>query len=77
MFAAIGLDTKPVTDKTSQLVLTSGQKMPSVGLGCWKIPNEITADITYQAIKLGYRCIDEAADYGNEKECGQGILKAL
>lgn len=51
--------------------------MPSVGLGCWKIPNEITADITYQAIKLGYRCIDEAADYGNEKECGQGILKAL
>ena len=32
--------------------------MPAVGLGCWKIPNEQTADIVYNAIKEGYRCID-------------------
>lgn len=51
--------------------------MPQVGLGCWKIPNEQTADIVYNAIKEGYRCIDQACDYGNEKEAGQGIKKAL
>jgi diketogulonate reductase-like aldo/keto reductase len=51
--------------------------MPQVGLGCWKIPNDVCADIVYNAIKVGYRCIDEAADYGNEKEAGQGIKRAL
>jgi D-xylose reductase len=51
--------------------------MPSVGLGCWKIPNDQTAEATYQAIKAGFRCIDQAADYGNEKESGEGIAKAI
>ena len=40
--------------------------MPSVGLGCWKIPKDKIGETVYQAIKSGYRCIDEAADYGNE-----------
>ena len=51
--------------------------MPTVGLGCWKIPNDITADTVYNAIKAGYRCIDEACDYGNEKEAGEGIKRAI
>lgn len=51
--------------------------MPAVGLGCWKIPKEACADAAYEAIKAGYRAIDEAADYGNEKEVGQGIARAL
>jgi len=33
--------------------------------------------VTYNAIKAGYRLIDEAAAYDNEKECGQGIAKAI
>ena len=51
--------------------------MPKVGLGLWKIGKDICADTTYAAIKAGYRCFDEAADYGNEKECGDGIKKAI
>lgn len=51
--------------------------MPSVGFGCWKIPKDQTADQVYNAIKAGYRCIDEAACYGNEVECGQGIKRAI
>jgi len=51
--------------------------MPSVGFGLWKVANDKCAETTYQAIKNGYRLLDEAADYGNEKECGQGIKKAL
>ena len=51
--------------------------MPQVGFGMWKVPAEDCSEITYQAIKAGYRCIDEACDYGNEEQCGQGIKKAL
>ena len=51
--------------------------MPSVGYGCWKVANEQLADCTYNAIKSGYRLFDEASDYGNEKECGQGIARAI
>ena len=31
----------------------------------------------YQAIKAGYRLLDGAADYGNEKEAGEGVHRAL
>jgi len=51
--------------------------MPIIGLGVWKIPNDITADTVYNAIKLGYRLFDGAFDYGNEKECGQGVKRAI
>jgi len=51
--------------------------MPSVGYGCWKVANESMADCAYNAIKSGYRLLDEASDYGNEKECGEGIARAI
>lgn len=51
--------------------------MPVVGLGCWKIEGKVLADTVYSAIKAGYRCIDEACDYGNEKEAGEGIARAI
>lgn len=31
----------------------------------------------YDAIKVGYRLLDEAADYGNEKEAGEGVRRAI
>ena len=61
----------------THLTLQSGDKMPLVGFGCWKVPKEQMADTIHSAIKSGYRCIDEACDYGNEKECGEGIKKAI
>lgn len=51
--------------------------MPSVGFGCWKVSKSDCAQSVFDAIKSGYRCIDEACDYGNEKECGEGISKAI
>ena len=59
------------------ITLSTGSTMPAVGFGCWKVPKEKTAECVYTAIKSGYRLIDEACDYGNEKECGEGIKKAL
>lgn len=62
----------------SRLVtLNNGMKMPLVGLGCWKIPNDVCAAQVYDAIKIGYRLFDGAQDYGNEKEVGEGIRKAI
>lgn len=51
--------------------------MPLAGLGIWKIPNDVCADAVYNAIKTGYRLIDSACDYGNEKEAGEGIARAI
>ena len=59
------------------LSLPSGAQMPSVGLGLWKIPKEQAADAVVEAIRAGYRHLDSACDYGNEREVGQGIAKAI
>ena len=58
-------------------VLSSGYQFPLVGLGLWKIPRDVVAQVVYDAIKVGYRCLDGACDYGNEQEVGQGIKRAL
>ena len=51
--------------------------MPSVGLGLWKIEKTDTAQAVVDAIEVGYRHLDSAADYGNELEAGEGIKQAL
>lgn len=50
---------------------------PEIGLGLWKVPKSQCADVVYNAIKLGYRHLDSACDYGNEVEVGQGITQAI
>ena len=54
-----------------------GSALPSPGLGTWKIPEELTPRIVHQAIEIGYRHLDCAADYGNESLVGKGIASAL
>jgi D-xylose reductase len=46
-------------------------------LGFWKVPKDKCAETAYQAIAAGYRRLDCACDYGNEKEVGQGIARAI
>lgn len=55
----------------------SQSKMPKVGFGLWKIPQDICADAVYDAIKAGYRHLDSACDYGNEVQVGEGIKRAI
>lgn len=55
----------------------SDKKMPEVGLGLWKIAPEDCAQSVYDAISIGYRHLDSACDYGNEKQVGEGIKKAI
>lgn len=51
--------------------------MPAVGLGTWKIPNEAAGSVVHEAVRLGYRHLDCACDYGNEPEVGAGLAGAL
>lgn len=59
------------------LSLANGAKLPTVGLGLWKIAPENTASMVETAIGCGYRHLDAACDYGNEVQAGVGIQSAL
>ncbi|TQN64052.1 putative oxidoreductase, partial [Colletotrichum shisoi] len=53
--------------------LLSGHEIPAVGLGTWQSkPNEVKNAVEH-ALKSGYRHIDAAAVYDNEKEVGEGV----
>lgn len=56
--------------------LNNGVLMPLVGLGTWDLRNKECIDTVSKAIQLGYRLIDTAQMYGNEKEVGLGIMKS-
>lgn len=45
--------------------------------GFWKVPQDVCAQVCYQAIRAGYRRLDCACDYGNEAQVGQGIARAI
>jgi D-xylose reductase len=77
VFASIGKGSKPVADTTTHLVLSNGDKMPMAGLGLWKMPKDSCADAVVNAVEAGYRLFDSAADYGNEKQTGEGIKRVL
>lgn len=62
---------------TPSFTLANGDRMPVVGLGMWKVPRPSCANLVQQAIRLGYRHLDCACDYGNESEVGAGIRAAL
>ena len=59
------------------LTLRTGDQMPALGLGTWKIPRDVCAETVHAAIAAGYRHLDCACDYGNEVEVGQGIARAI
>lgn len=57
--------------------LNSGWRMPRLGLGAWALKGKRAEDSVYEALKEGYRLIDTAACYGNEKDVGMGVRRAI
>ncbi|MGV0870751.1 aldo/keto reductase [Mycolicibacterium sp. XJ879] len=56
--------------------LNDDNSIPQVGLGVWQTPPEDTERAAATALEAGYRHIDTAAAYGNEREVGQAISKS-
>ncbi|GIL26242.1 oxidoreductase [Actinocatenispora comari] len=50
--------------------------MPALGLGVFQSPPEETATAVETALRVGYRHIDTAAAYGNERQVGEGIRRS-
>ncbi len=66
-----------MTSKNSPLLaLNNGVQMPSLGLGVFQTPPEDTVAAVDSAIARGYRLIDTAAAYLNERQVGQGIRRS-
>jgi len=53
-----------------------GESIPKLGLGTWQIEGERCEKAVKQALELGYRHIDTAQAYGNEKNVGAAIEKS-
>lgn len=53
--------------------LSNGVTIPKLGLGTWFIPDEAAAGAVREAVKIGYRHIDTAQAYENERGMGEGI----
>ena len=58
------------------LTLHNGRRMPALGLGTWDLRGQTCVETIPRALELGYRLIDTAQMYENEREVGQGLRLA-
>jgi 2,5-diketo-D-gluconate reductase B len=54
-------------------VEANGAKIPAIGLGTWELRGRTCTRLVEQALRLGYRHIDTAQVYENEREVGEGL----
>jgi 2,5-diketo-D-gluconate reductase A len=64
------------TATTQTVTLNNGVEMPALGFGVFQSPPAETAGAVEVAIEVGYRLIDAAAAYMNEREVGEGIRRS-
>ena len=65
-----------MTERNPRITLNNGVEMPALGYGVFQIPPEETAHAVEAAIAAGYRLIDTAAAYLNERQVGDGIERS-
>jgi len=67
-----------MTDSTDRprITLNNGVELPAIGLGVFQTPPAETVGAVEAAIQTGYRLIDNAAAYMNEREVGEGIRRS-
>lgn len=64
-----------MTDQTT--ITLDGHAVPLLGFGTWQLEGDVARKMTAEALRIGYRHIDTAWIYRNEKEVGQGIRDAI
>jgi diketogulonate reductase-like aldo/keto reductase len=65
-----------ITMPTPTITLNNGVQMPALGLGVFQAPPDATIAAVGEALRLGYRHIDTAAAYGNERQVGEAIRQS-
>ena len=55
------------------ITLANGVRMPHIGLGTWPMDDDEAALAVAGALRIGYRLIDTAENYENERGVGEGI----
>jgi 2,5-diketo-D-gluconate reductase B len=58
---------------TAPFVEANGARIPAIGLGTWDLRERTCVRMVEQALRIGYRHIDTAEMYGNEREAGEGL----
>ena len=58
---------------TKTITLNNGVVIPQLGLGTWFIDDAVVADAVKAATQIGYRHIDTAQAYENERGIGKGV----
>ena len=56
--------------------LNNGVELPALGFGVFQTPPDETIEAVEAALEIGYRHVDTAAAYGNEREVGEGIRRS-
>ncbi|MFV0445350.1 MAG: aldo/keto reductase [Planctomycetaceae bacterium] len=62
---------------SNTISLRTGDHLPAVGLGLWKVPENDCPALVKAAVETGYRHFDCACDYGNEAAVGAGLQQVL
>jgi diketogulonate reductase-like aldo/keto reductase len=58
------------------ITLNNGVEMPALGFGVFQTPPDVTSDAVEEALRVGYRLVDTAAAYLNERGVGEGIHRS-
>jgi len=59
--------------KVPSVILNNGVEMPQLGFGVWQVPDDEAAKAVTTALEAGYRSIDTAAIYENERGTGEAV----
>jgi 2,5-diketo-D-gluconate reductase A len=56
--------------------MNDGRSIPVIGFGVWQVPDDVVVDATVKALEVGYRHIDTAYLYHNERGVGEALRRS-
>jgi 2,5-diketo-D-gluconate reductase A len=66
-------EESPMPASQPSVTLNNGVEVPALGFGVFQTPPDVTQAAVEEALRIGYRMVDTAAAYGNEREVGAAI----